>query len=69
MAYIRKTNRVYRLRGIDCGRQKTKRLCLNCESEFMSEGPHNRICPKCKFLDNPEDHGRRNYENIRNRSM
>lgn len=23
------------------------RRCLKCETEFESEGPHNRLCPKC----------------------
>lgn len=25
-----------------------RRRCLACSQSFPSEGPHNRICPKCK---------------------
>lgn len=23
------------------------RRCLKCETDFESDGPHNRLCPKC----------------------
>jgi tRNA(Ile2) C34 agmatinyltransferase TiaS len=29
--------------------QPKKRLCLACDRLFKSEGPHNRICPECKY--------------------
>ena len=25
----------------------TKRICLSCDRPFLSEGPWNRICPRC----------------------
>jgi len=28
--------------------EKKSRRCLKCNAEFESEGPHNRICPRCK---------------------
>ncbi len=28
-------------------KKKTKRICLRCDREFMSEGIYNRICPNC----------------------
>jgi hypothetical protein len=32
--------------------QKVKeRRCLSCDTQFLSAGPHNRICLKCKDLD------------------
>jgi hypothetical protein len=30
-----------------CSRQRDRR-CLMCREGFASEGPHNRICPRCK---------------------
>ncbi len=29
------------------GREVRKRLCLGCGRYFLSEGPWNRICPRC----------------------
>jgi len=29
-------------------KKKTRRACLRCDREFMSEGIFNRICPNCK---------------------
>jgi hypothetical protein len=29
-------------------KQKTKRVCLRCDREFMSDGIYNRICPNCQ---------------------
>ena len=29
------------------GRMK-RRLCLRCDREFLSEGPHNRLCQSCR---------------------
>ena len=26
------------------------RVCLKCDRSFLSQGPHNRICPACKQL-------------------
>jgi hypothetical protein len=28
--------------------QRKQRLCLRCESFFMSEGPENRLCSSCR---------------------
>ncbi|MDR4497344.1 MAG: hypothetical protein MRK02_05370 [Candidatus Scalindua sp.] len=28
---------------------KKKRICLRCEKQFVSEGPYNRICDKCRL--------------------
>jgi hypothetical protein len=25
-----------------------RRLCLRCDREFLSEGPHNRLCQPCR---------------------
>lgn len=45
MIYERKSNR--RVRGLHLRLPKIKRLCLNCEAEFMALGRFNRICPRC----------------------
>jgi hypothetical protein len=29
------------------GEEVATRLCLSCNQEFLSEGPWNRICPRC----------------------
>lgn len=29
-------------------RKKAKRACLCCRETFMSEGPHNRLCDRCR---------------------
>jgi hypothetical protein len=29
------------------GPQVAVRICLSCEGSFLSEGPWNRICPRC----------------------
>ncbi len=29
------------------GNQVGARICLSCDSPFLSEGPWNRICPQC----------------------
>lgn len=29
---------------------KTKRPCLRCRAPFRSEGPHNRMCAKCRTV-------------------
>ena len=29
-------------------KRKSKRVCLRCDREFMSEGIYNRICPNCR---------------------
>jgi molybdopterin-guanine dinucleotide biosynthesis protein A len=29
------------------GPQVALRVCLSCDSPFLSEGPWNRICPQC----------------------
>ncbi len=34
------------------GRLQKKRLCLKCGKEFLSKGPHNRICVKCGLINN-----------------
>lgn len=28
--------------------KRKQRICLCCDNLFMSEGPHNRLCKKCK---------------------
>lgn len=32
---------------------KVKRECLKCNRKFLSAGPHNRICDRCKKVPNP----------------
>ena len=32
-----------------CCRAKRARKCLMCGEAFGSDGPHNRICPRCKI--------------------
>ena len=29
-------------------KQRTERRCMCCGSKFASEGPHNRLCSKCR---------------------
>lgn len=29
-------------------KRKTKRTCLRCDRDFMSDGIYNRICPNCR---------------------
>ena len=31
-------------------RKRKKRKCLRCGKEFLSEGPHNRLCSSCKKI-------------------
>ena len=42
-----------RKRGRALTEYTARRSCLNCDRNFKSEGPWNRICPKCGAL--PED--------------
>ena len=30
-------------------KSKKKRICLRCERQFISEGPYNRLCDKCRM--------------------
>ena len=30
---------------------KTQRACMCCRTEFLSEGPHNRLCGRCRTKD------------------
>ncbi|MCP5008196.1 MAG: hypothetical protein GY941_30320 [Planctomycetes bacterium] len=30
-------------------KSKQKRACLRCERKFISSGPYNRICEKCRL--------------------
>ncbi|MDR4504681.1 MAG: hypothetical protein MRK01_07815 [Candidatus Scalindua sp.] len=30
-------------------KSKEKRYCLRCDKKFISEGPYNRICDKCRI--------------------
>ena len=30
------------------GPDRRRRACLTCGAEFDSEGPHNRMCPRCR---------------------
>lgn len=32
------------------GQNKNMRPCLCCRAPFRSEGPHNRMCPKCRTV-------------------
>jgi len=27
-----------------------RRVCLRCDGPFLSEGPHNRLCKRCREL-------------------
>ena len=36
------------LRAIRPNLQRRLRTCLRCDREFMSQGPHNRMCPRCR---------------------
>lgn len=38
----------------EAARLRTKRLCMNCQTEFDSEGPHNRMCNSCRHLGSAE---------------
>lgn len=38
----------------DDGR-KTRRPCITCRTPFLSEGPHNRMCPGCRTGSQPTD--------------
>lgn len=29
-------------------RRQAPRICLSCDRPFLSDGPHNRLCPKCR---------------------
>jgi hypothetical protein len=29
-------------------RKQSKRVCLRCDREFLSDGIYNRICPNCR---------------------
>jgi hypothetical protein len=41
------TNRLRQLE--EAGRpRKTKRQCMCCKGDFMSDGPHNRLCNRCR---------------------
>ena len=37
-----------RLEKRDAKTQKVTRPCLCCRTEFKSDGPHNRLCGKCR---------------------
>ena len=30
-------------------KHRRRRKCLRCGREFISEGPHNRICRRCRY--------------------
>jgi transcriptional regulator with XRE-family HTH domain len=34
---------------------RLKRECLKCNRKFLSVGPHNRICDRCKKVPNPSN--------------
>ncbi len=36
--------------NIPVSRQEKERLCLKCGKNFLSNGPHNRICVKCGLI-------------------
>ncbi len=31
-----------------------KRVCMSCREPFLSEGWHNRLCPKCRKRSEPD---------------
>lgn len=37
-----------RLETIEGRRLRRERLCMCCRSPFMSDGPHNRLCGRCR---------------------
>lgn len=39
---------------------KTTRPCLCCGRPFASEGPHNRLCGRCRYQSDPGDQWRYN---------
>jgi len=38
------------MKRIKTRKRKTKRTCLRCDREFLSEGKFNRICPNCREI-------------------
>ena len=39
--------------------QRRRRECLGCDRQFMSDGPHNRLCASCAERDDPTPPARR----------
>lgn len=37
-----------RLEVLEGRSQRRERLCMCCRSPFMSDGPHNRLCGRCR---------------------
>lgn len=36
--------------------RKTQRNCLCCSSSFLSDGPHNRLCSRCRRIETSPFH-------------
>ena len=41
--------------------RKRLRVCLRCDKPFLSEGPHNRLCLKCRSVLNYSRSPKSNY--------
>lgn len=37
-----------RIEVIDSRAQRRERPCMCCQNKFMSDGPHNRLCGRCR---------------------
>ena len=42
--------RIQTLRLSDKPKKTTARVCMCCSKSFISEGPHNRLCGRCRNL-------------------
>lgn len=42
------TNRIRQLEEEARRPRKSNRKCLCCKSDFLSDGPHNRLCNRCR---------------------
>lgn len=41
---------------IERARRTKRRNCMCCQTHFLSEGPHNRLCPDCRRLSSYDGH-------------
>ena len=37
-----------RVKAVRSRSKMKRRFCLRCDREFLSEGPHNRLCQSCR---------------------
>jgi hypothetical protein len=37
-----------RVKAVRSRSKMKRRLCLRCDREFLSEGPHHRLCQSCR---------------------